>query len=290
LFNKTNTEFSAGYFGKLPEFNDFIKFNAGSNEVLFIDNWLQEGLAYTRLKYNTEWKTKYENLSPTSFFLPVPSSEKIVTGMLYASKDKSNRDFPFLIFSLIPVKHFENFYLIPAELEQTIKTLDNHLRNEEDLSSLNNRIKTFSGNLTYNVPIKNNFRHFLSNTKITEFLTRTKLNNSLNRINSLTYSDNTFIKLLFASDDSNFFNDAGFLIYLLIKKINLTTRHSSIFWNKSNDGEYRVIIFPFKLLPVNFADLISIDCLDNRNLELKSSSENDSAENDYSLEEFYKNF
>ncbi len=244
MFNKNSTEYLTGYFGKLPEFNDFIKFNSASPEITFIDNWLQEGLSYTKLKYKSEWKTKYETLPPTNFFIPVPSSEKFATGMIYASKDKSNRDFPFIIFSVIPAKQVDEFHLLPNALDHVIKTLDCNLRKEEDLLSLNNTLKTYSLNLIEGNSLKNSFHQYLSSTQLHEFLLRTKLNNLPGNIKNIIYTDSTFIKISFTSDDLHFCNDAGFIIYVLAKKMNLTIQHSSLFWNKKNDEQFQILIFP----------------------------------------------
>jgi len=58
-----NTNVSTGFFGKLPGFTDFIKYNAAGKEILSIDNWLQEGLALVKLKYKNDWKNYYNNFS-----------------------------------------------------------------------------------------------------------------------------------------------------------------------------------------------------------------------------------
>ena len=293
MFNKNVKEFTIGYFGKLPEFNDFIKFNAGSSEILFIDNWLQEGLAYTKSKSKTDWKTKYENLPPTGFYIPVTSSVKAAAGMLYTSNDKSGRDFPFLIFSLLSFKQVVDFYLIPSELEQTLAVLDSHLRSEDDLQSLNNTLRSCNIELSEENLLKNNFHKYLSHTQLNEFLLRTKLNNTLQSIKNITYNNSAFVRISFISDDTHFSADAGFIIYLLAKKINLSQKQSSIFWNRNNDGQFQVYIFPFKLLPINFSDLISVESDDNRKLDLSFSDEyinENNIDNSKSLLEFLTDF
>ena len=289
MFNKNLKEVTTGYFGKLPEFNDFIKYNAGAEEILFIDNWLQEGLAHIKLKYKSSWKEKYESLMPTSFFIPVPASDKIVSGMLYSSKDKSGREFPFIIFSVIPSGQLNEFYILPVELDQMIKMLDFYLRREEQLVSLNNSLRNYKVNLADNESLKNGFQDYLSKTGLHEFLMRTKLNYSMLGITDIVQTDSSYIKILFTSDDSHFCLDAGFLIYLFSKKINLTGKQSSLFWTINNNEQSRLLIFPFKLLPVNFADLISVENEDNRSLELKSPEENvdnESFDTGISLQEY----
>ncbi len=271
MIHKNSEEIVSGYFGKLPEFNDFIKYNAGSSEILYIDNWLQEGLAQVKAKFKAEWKDKYDSLPPTGFFLPVPSSDKIAAGMLYAGKDKSGREFPFIIFYIITGKLFDPFYLIPAELEHNLSGLDETLRKEESLNSLNNALKNYSISLPSKDSVHNSFRQYLSGSHINEFLIRTGFSSLEEIIRDSMYQDNSFIKITFITDESHFSYDAGFLICLLNKKLNLSYRHSSIFWNKNLDGLYQIIIFPFKLTTSNFIDLLSIDCKDDRVIHIKSS-------------------
>lgn len=290
MFNKTTTEFSSGYFGKLPEFSDFIKFNAGSSEIIFIDNWLQAGLAYARLNFKSNWKDKYDKLPSTGFFLPVPSSDKVVTGMLYPGKDKSGREFPFLIFSLLPGNYFNEFHFIPAALQQILEGFDELLRKEDDIHSLNNALKNYKIILPYKESLQNKFNEFLSNTSIIQFLKRTNLNYSALKITELVYSESTSIRISFSSDLKYFGFDAGTLLFILLKKITLSSHRSSVFWSKYNDEKFIITIFPFNLTAINFVDLLSI-CNDNRIINLFSeeySEENKNIENNLSLKQFLK--
>jgi type VI secretion system ImpM family protein len=271
LFNKNSEEIVSGYFGKLPEFNDFVKFNAGSPGILFIDNWIQEGLAQAKSKFKSEWKVKYDSLPPTGFFLPVPSSDKITAGMLYAGKDKSGREFPFIIYSLISGKIFDPFYLMPAEIEEILTELDKILRNEENLNSLNTALKNFTLSVPQKDMIYSSIEQYISGSRINEFITRTGFNNFEEISRDIEYRDNSFIKIIFNSDEPHFSNDAGLIIRLLSKKINLSFKHSSVFWNNNQGGIYQIIIFPSKLTAVNFIDLLSIDSKDGREIQIKSS-------------------
>jgi type VI secretion system ImpM family protein len=288
LFHKNSEEISSGYFGKLPEFNDFIKFNAGSPEIQFIDNWLQEGLSRAKLKFKSKWKLNYENLPPTFFYIPVPSSEKNVAGMLYAGRDKSGREFPFVIFSLFSGKVFNKFYLIPAELEQTLFTLDAILRKEEDIPSLNTALKNNITVIPSEDSISAGFNRYLLNTNINEFLARTGLDNSIFNLDNLTYTDSSFLRISFTSDKEHFCFDAGYLIGIYEKKINLAGEHSSVFWN-NNDDRFQMKIFPFKLTATGFIDLLSLDINDNRVINIKSSSEDPEAGEENKLSKFSEN-
>lgn len=287
MFNKITSEFSSGYFGKLPEFNDFIKFNAGSPEIFFVDNWLQTGLAYAKVNYKSEWKEKYDNLRSTGFFLPVPSSGKVVIGMLYPGKDRSGREFPFLIFSLIPGSHFDKFHFIPAAIQPVLAVFDEMLRKENELNSLNNTLKNYTIILPPKESLQQKFNEYLSDTSVIEFLKRTKLNYNALKTTDLMYTDSTFIRISFSSDTNYFGFDAGTLLYLLDKKITLTFRHSSIFWSRNDDEKFNITIFPLHVTAVNFVDLLSI-CNNNRILNLfteKYSEENYHLENKLTLKQ-----
>lgn len=290
MFHKNSDEIVSGYFGKLPEFNDFIKYNAGSPEILYIDNWLQEGLAKVKAKFKAEWKDKYDSLPPTGFFLPVPSSDKIAAGMMYAGKDKSGREFPFIMFSVITGKLFDPFFLMPVELEKNLSGLDEILREEENLNSLNNALKNYKISLPSKESVNDGFRQYLADSYLNEFLIRTGFSSPEEIIRDRMYPDNSFIRISFVTDESHFGYDAGVLIYILNKKLNLSWKHTSVFWSKNRDDNYQIIIFPLRLTAINFIDLLAIDCEDDRAILIKSSPGDYERplENNLTLGEFLK--
>jgi len=120
LFHKNSEEIVSGYFGKLPEFNDFIKFNAGSSEILYIDNWLQEGIAQAKAKFKAEWKVNYDSLPPTGFSCQFPSPIKSLPGCFMQERIKADGNSLSLYFSIVAGKQFELFYLMPAEIERIL--------------------------------------------------------------------------------------------------------------------------------------------------------------------------
>lgn len=189
--------------------------------------------------------------------------------MLYPGKDKSGREFPFLIFSLLPGSYFKNFHLIPAALKSILDTFDEMLRKENDISSLNNSLKNYTVILPPKDSLQIKFNEYLSDTTVNDFLKRTNLNFTALKLTDITYSDSTTIKFSFYSDNIYFGFDAGVLLSLLIKRIALTYNRSSLFWNQSDDGKFQIIIFPIIVTAVNFVDLLSI-CEDSRVLNLFS--------------------
>ncbi len=210
--------------------------------------------------------------------------------MLYPGKDKSGREFPFLIFSLFPGNYFKEFHFIPAALNSTLAAFDEMLRKENDIVSLNNSIKNYSIILPSKDSLQFKFNEYLSGTSVNEFLKRTNLNyNALNLTDSM-YSVSTAIKFSFYSDNIYFGFDAGILLFLLLKRIELTYNRSSLFWNQNNEGKFQVIIFPLTVTANNFVDLLSI-CDDSRVLNLfsKVSPEiNFHIEENISLKQLFK--
>lgn len=229
---------------------------------------------------------------PTRFFITIPSSVKVATGMLYPGIDKSGREFPFLIFSLFPSNYFDKFHFIPAALQKIITELDEILRKENGLSSLNNALKNYSVFLPHQESLQNKFNDYLSDTSVNEFLKRTKLNYNGLKITDMMYTELTCIRFSFYSSNEYFGLDAGALLSLLNKKIKLANRQSSIFWNQDDDGKFLVTIFPFSITAVNFIDLLAI-CDNNRILNPFAkvpSIQDNHIESSDSLKQLLKNF
>lgn len=273
MFKKNSKDTTAGYFGKLPEFNDFIKFNSGLPEILFVDKWIQDGLANAKLKIKNAWKEKYETLLPTNFYIPFQSSGRATAGVMYSSCDKSGREFPMVGFSVIPFKNLSDFAFIPAVLREIPLMLDHHLRNEENLNDLNSSFRNFIPEIKNEAAFSRGFQNYLNSTSIGSFSARTGIDASTISTANLSYSESSFIKISFNSDSDNFAFDCAFFIKQLNQKMNLSPEHSSVFWNKSDDSRFNIAIIPFKLKSINFLDLISPDYNDVRIINIDSSGE-----------------
>lgn len=134
---------SAGYWGKLPNFPDFIKYNSGSDEVQDFDKWLNEGLYSARQKFMFDWEQTYLNSGTFNFVFPFGS--KILTGIIYPGKDKSRRLSPFIRFSLTQFENEGKLYLFPLLYSGFYLNFDQFLpaalkcsTNEEVASQTNN--------------------------------------------------------------------------------------------------------------------------------------------------------
>ena len=84
-----------GYFGKVPAFNDFIKFNSGSSEILVLDQWLQEGIILAGHRLKNDWQIIYKNSLPLRFFYPFRGQINFISGLFSQVGIKVIEIFPF---------------------------------------------------------------------------------------------------------------------------------------------------------------------------------------------------
>jgi type VI secretion system protein ImpM len=85
------------YFGKLPRFGDFIRYNAGGSEIRSMEQWIQEGIHYSQQQFSSDWDAVF-TASPRYGFVFCPDgSDRFLLGVLMASRDKIGRRYPFVI-------------------------------------------------------------------------------------------------------------------------------------------------------------------------------------------------
>jgi len=89
-----------GYYGKLPISPEFLRLHAAGPELRWLDDWLQRGILYAESVEGSQWPAVVAQ-SELCSFMYVPSSDRIVCGVLFPSQDKAGRFFPFLAFVLL---------------------------------------------------------------------------------------------------------------------------------------------------------------------------------------------
>jgi len=96
------TRLTIGYFGKLPARSDFVK--AASDRMLadLLDQWLAEVM--NQLTANPRWRQHYDTLRPMHFAFFGTRNRAAIAGHLAASRDQSERRFPFLTMSAMLVE------------------------------------------------------------------------------------------------------------------------------------------------------------------------------------------
>jgi type VI secretion system ImpM family protein len=87
----------AFFYGKLPNFSDFIRYNAGGSEVRALDRWLQEGLYAAAHYFGQDWNGAYERAPAYHFVFSPEDAGVLLVGILQPSRDKSERKYPFCV-------------------------------------------------------------------------------------------------------------------------------------------------------------------------------------------------
>jgi len=89
------------YYGKLPAFGDFVRYNASGPEIKLFDQWIQEALYFNRKRLHPEIEKAFEISPAYCFFLSFKDSENYLTGLMKPSRDKVGRRYPFIVAKLI---------------------------------------------------------------------------------------------------------------------------------------------------------------------------------------------
>ncbi|HSP88105.1 MAG TPA: type VI secretion system-associated protein TagF, partial [Ignavibacteriaceae bacterium] len=260
-----------GYFGKLPAFNDFVKFNAGGDELLVFDKWLQEGLVSARMKLKSEWMNYYKASGQFFFFYPFTGTNKILSGILIPSWDKSGREFPFLIFFYLGKDQLINvpYYLIPViliDILKEFKFIAADISTVTDLSVISERLNKITTSLN-NLSDKNNvYQNYITNTLQSSFWNR--ILDGYDETEKLLFLKNFYISVMrqkdktettlipFTTDNDHYQDDLTFLIHLAFT---FQRNHilPAIFWTSSENKNQFLYLFFNKLLAQNYIDLIN---------------------------------
>ncbi|MBD3274434.1 MAG: type VI secretion system-associated protein TagF, partial [Candidatus Marinimicrobia bacterium] len=78
-------------FGKLPQFGDFVRINASSQEIQAFDRWLQEGLYYAKKSLAAQFDSTFDASPIQRFLFAIPELKRMLIGVLIPGKDKVGR-------------------------------------------------------------------------------------------------------------------------------------------------------------------------------------------------------
>ena len=92
---------SVGYFGKIPSRGDFVKGSDNPALITVLDDWL--AFAMDLMSNDTRWKLHYDADQPLHFAFLGPRRRQAIAGYILASRDQSQRRFPFLMMSTMQV-------------------------------------------------------------------------------------------------------------------------------------------------------------------------------------------
>jgi len=264
-------ENSVGYFGKLPGFNDFVKFNAGGEELLVLDKWLQDGLLSAKMKLKSEWVNYYKNSEQFFFFYPFTGTKRALAGLLIPGFDKSGREFPFIVFSYLGKDQLNNvpFHLIPMilfDILNKFKITVIDISSISDLSVINERLNKISYNINDFNNKNNIYRNYISNTSQAAFWNR--VFEGYDDSAKLLFLKSLYISLMaykdkvepviisFISNDDHHINDLSFFIHLTFTFHKNPYLLPAIFWTGSENKNHLLYLFTNKPIPNNYVDLI----------------------------------
>lgn len=272
-----------GYFGKLPVFNDFVKYNAGNNEVLVLDKWLQEGIILARQKLKGDWKSVYKSSMPLKFFYPFTGSDKLISGVIFPGSDKSGRDFPFLMFCIFNNNIIDSvpFYLMPLQFINEFNSFESifdEINANTTLDNLNEQINEVASYL-FDKAITEQYQTFINNTLQKDFWNRIFVNfieekkyRLVNNIFNPEINNNKLpLRINLISELENSILNICFLLNILaISKDNFFL--PALFWNKDINNNISLNIFPSHPASINYVDMIYSNDNDDRifNLEEKA--------------------
>ncbi|HJZ87862.1 MAG TPA: type VI secretion system-associated protein TagF [Polyangia bacterium] len=103
LFGRKKTEkavLDLGFYGKLPQFADFIQYHAAHDGVRALDEWFQSGLLAIQ-NASTEIAEDYPELPPVHFLFHAREGGACLIGGFRTSQDKSGRRYPFAVFAVL---------------------------------------------------------------------------------------------------------------------------------------------------------------------------------------------
>ncbi len=103
-------------FGKLPNFGDFVRFNAAGKEILDLDEWFQKGLLFAKNRLHPNWDLAYKKAPNYFFVFPSAENNRCITSVFYPSNDKIGRKYPFFVGMSVDftVLHEKSFFHLPV--------------------------------------------------------------------------------------------------------------------------------------------------------------------------------
>ncbi|QQS36593.1 MAG: type VI secretion system-associated protein TagF [Ignavibacteriales bacterium] len=255
---KNPDSYSFSFFGKLPQFPDFIKHKSVSTEFAILDEWLQSGIAYAKSSLKNNWKEIYSLSGVVEFYFPVKKNNSVIAGILVPSVDKSNREFPFIIFSVLPEKIFssENTFLVPLQLNRfyyQAKQLYKMAYEATDTTSIINSFDKAETKPASVLSAQNIFDEYLASTTLNDLCKRFDCTN----MNSSASSDSKLFSYVFSTDDENYNLDSGFLVLMSSLLNHEKDNNSFIFKSRTENFKTKLMIRNAQPVPSDFVEMLN---------------------------------
>lgn len=260
MSNESIVTNSLGFFGKLPQFPDFIKYRAVAEEFILFDDWLQKGIASAKSKFGNSWKNLYSNSNNFEFFFPTKQNDNIISGILFPSEDKSGRQYPFIIFSILQNNFFSpnqagSLPLVLNSFFYRAKQLFNNVSESTDLNQILSEFNKSEFRLNPVLAAETIFNEYLESTSVKEFISRTRFDNINNNVYEQT--ENNSIAINFRTDDDNNNFDTGFIIYLYTILFGQTKIFPYIFKTLTADSIVELFLYFNQPEPTEYVKLIN---------------------------------
>lgn len=100
--NKSNdmpSDVRTGFMGKIPARPDFVRHQASATDIMLLDQWIHEGIAYLARRFPADWKERLEGFSRINSYIGGEGATSTLCGVIRASHDKSGRQHPFIDFA-----------------------------------------------------------------------------------------------------------------------------------------------------------------------------------------------
>ncbi|MFH1197528.1 MAG: type VI secretion system-associated protein TagF [bacterium] len=169
------TESTIGYFGKLPNFADFVSFNSANDEINNFDQWLQKGLMIAKSRLVNKFDENYLAMPSYRFLFPSVNNSYSLIGTLYPGRDLSGRKFPFITYSRFINSNFYagSFKFLPLLSRDLFLASDNFFneaKNESASFELSETLNSiYFPSLSNNNECMDDYQNYLNETSINQF-------------------------------------------------------------------------------------------------------------------------
>ncbi len=128
-----------GCLGKLPIYDEFIRHNVSGRCAFELDEWIQQGFSHHTRSIQT--RNNKENLHGYTYNFVFTGSEEYsstVIGSMMGSRDKSGRQYPFLLFKMLSYKNAESLSsTLPCAYEHFFRSALNLCSTDWSLQPIN---------------------------------------------------------------------------------------------------------------------------------------------------------
>jgi type VI secretion system ImpM family protein len=132
-----------GYYGKLPEFEDFVKCSMESESIKLFIEWFDASMGLCLSKYGENLEGTFNQSKPLCFIFQQDNAPHALIGICVSSHDKAGRFFPFSLFIEIGSKTFgQQLFLVPESYKFFLQISRYHLKNLKDSFSFTKRRHT----------------------------------------------------------------------------------------------------------------------------------------------------